>query len=160
MLSLNDERWATLRGGYKTPFDPRAQFLALRGGDTGAWSELWSNLYHQGDVGEASYASVPHLAEIYCASSEIDWNAHAFVGAIELARGDHNPPVPSWALSGMADGLSALATRAISDLERSDCPYVTRSAMGSIALHRGLRAQAKLLFEYTDDELEELLSER
>ena len=28
------------------------------------WSELWKNLHHQGDVGIASYAVVPHIATV------------------------------------------------------------------------------------------------
>jgi hypothetical protein len=27
------------------------------------WNILWDDLHHQGDVGEASYAVVPYLAE-------------------------------------------------------------------------------------------------
>jgi hypothetical protein len=62
-----------------------------------AWHELWEELHHQGDVGEASYASVPHLVRIHRTSGVVDWNTYAIVAIIELARGkDNNPEVPTW----------------------------------------------------------------
>jgi len=63
MLSLDDKRWASLKGGYRRPYDPRPMFADLlsRRSMSKAWEELWQNLYHQGAVDDASYASVPHL---------------------------------------------------------------------------------------------------
>ena len=59
----NEEQWAGLCGGYRTPYDPRNAIGKLREGDAkAAWDELWQELHHQGDVGEASYATVPLLA--------------------------------------------------------------------------------------------------
>ena len=67
MLSLNDERWQNLDGGYRTQFDPTSLLSQLESGQgsKAAWHELWEGLHHQGDVGEASYAAVPHLVRIY-----------------------------------------------------------------------------------------------
>ena len=66
MLSLDDNRWTTMRGGYKMPFDPRPLFARLETGleTQTVWSELWNEPHHQGDVDEASYAAVPHLVRI------------------------------------------------------------------------------------------------
>ncbi len=66
MLSLDDPRWSTLEGGYKVIYDPRPALELLRaGGRTEeAWSELWNELHHQGDIGSASYAAVPHIIDI------------------------------------------------------------------------------------------------
>jgi hypothetical protein len=60
MLSFDDERWNHLKGGYKTPFDPRPSLQKLESQqDTAtAWRDLWEDLHHQGDVGDASYASL------------------------------------------------------------------------------------------------------
>jgi hypothetical protein len=56
MLSFNDERWEHLTGGYKIPFDPRPCLLKIENQQdtTAAWEELWEELHHQGDVGDAS----------------------------------------------------------------------------------------------------------
>ena len=99
MLSLDDQRWSGLEGGYGTEFDPRPLLLRLEAGrdvDT-VWQELWGELHHQGDVGQASYALVPHLVRIHRQRGSIDWNTYAIVATIELARGQgSNPAVPKW----------------------------------------------------------------
>jgi hypothetical protein len=99
MLSLDDKRWQTLAGGYRVPFDPRPQLsqLAANNDTKAAWHALWEELHHQGDVGEASYAAVPHLVRIYRQRGAVDWNTYAIVAVIELARDvGKNPPVPKW----------------------------------------------------------------
>jgi hypothetical protein len=44
-----------------------------------AWQELWEELHHQGDVGDASYAAVPELVRIHRSESAVDWNPYALV---------------------------------------------------------------------------------
>ena len=88
MLSLDDPRWDEMNGGYRMPFDPRPLFSKLQAGndvDT-VWKELWQDLDHQGDVGEASYAAVPHLVRIHRQRGVQDWNTYAIVTTI------YNPP--------------------------------------------------------------------
>ena len=79
MLPLDDPKWKSLRGGYKIPYDPTSALRHLYAGKNPdvAWSELWNELHHQGDVGEASYASVPHLVKIQKDHGDLDWNAYA-----------------------------------------------------------------------------------
>jgi hypothetical protein len=74
MLALNDHRWTMMTGGYRTPLDPRPLLSKLESArDTAAvWAELWDELHHQGDVGDASYAAVPHLADIYRRRGQIN----------------------------------------------------------------------------------------
>ena len=78
MLSFDDERWNHLTGGYKTPFDPRPSLRKLENQDdsVAAWEELWEELHHQGDVGDASYAAVPELVRIHRIKSAADWNLY------------------------------------------------------------------------------------
>lgn len=97
MLSLTDKRWTKLVGGYRTVFDPRPSLHNLESNVhvKEAWHEVWEELHHQGDVGEASYAAVPHLVRIHGERKLDDWNTYALVAVIELARGkDKNPEVP------------------------------------------------------------------
>src|SRR6266478_1796311 len=98
-LDLEDPAWSGLCGGYRIPYDPRPALrtLELGEGTEAAWKELWQELYHQGDVGEASYAAVPHLVRIYRGSQSGGWNTYAIVALMELARrAEGNPPLPDW----------------------------------------------------------------
>src|SRR5262249_17818493 len=67
-----------------------------RGEDvTEAWNELWNELHHQGHIGEASFAALPHLVRIHEMRRIADWNTYAIAGVIELARDTpRNPPLP------------------------------------------------------------------
>jgi len=98
MLSLNDDQWRDLRGGYRTRFDPRpllAKLEAKEDLDT-TWHALWGELYHQGDVGDASYAALPQIVRMYRDHAAVDWNTYAMVAIIELARGrGTNPEAPN-----------------------------------------------------------------
>src|SRR6516162_4331513 len=99
MLSLDDNRWTDLTGGYRMSFDPRPLLVKLEAGEhtATAWDGLWEELHHQGDVGDASYASVPHIVRIHRKHAVVDWNPYALVAIIELARTKHhNPKVPKW----------------------------------------------------------------
>jgi hypothetical protein len=77
MLGLDDSRWSSLTGGYRTAFDPRPLLARLetKHGTAVVWHELWEEPCHQGDVGEASYASVPPLVRIHRKSGIIDSNS-------------------------------------------------------------------------------------
>lgn len=96
MLPLNDPRWKALHGGYRTPYDASVALARLERGED-VWEELWQELHHQGDVGDASYASVPHLVRICSALPERDSNLYELVSTIEVERHRRsNPQVPEW----------------------------------------------------------------
>ena len=83
----------------RTAFDPRPSLRNLESNVHAkeAWHELWEELHHQGDVGEASYAAVPHLVRIHGKRKMAGWNTYALVAVIEMARGKgKNPEVPGW----------------------------------------------------------------
>jgi hypothetical protein len=99
MLSLDDVRWLEMTAGYRTPFDPRPLLKRLETEEdtSTVWHELWDELHHQGDVGEASFAAVPYLVRAYRKRGVIDWNTFAIVAVIELARKKgKNLDVPGW----------------------------------------------------------------
>src|SRR5437764_1712702 len=99
MLDFTDPRWPSLKGGYRIPIDirPLLQRLETAKDLQPAWDELWQELYHQGDIGEASFAALPHLLRIHRQRGAIDWNTYALAATIELARGQgKNPDVPPW----------------------------------------------------------------
>ncbi len=112
MLSLDDKRWENLEGGYRTRFDPRPLLSELEADKNAkaAWHDLWEELHHQGDVGVASYAAVPHLVRIYRKRGVLDWNTYAIVAVIELARNDgKNPEVPNWLAGDYFQAIRDLA---------------------------------------------------
>ncbi len=110
MLRLDDPRWSTLRGGYRAPYDASLPLAALERGEDG-WNDLWDGLHHQGDVGEASYAAVPHLVRIASGWPTRDWNVYSLVSLIEVERHRRgNPPIPAW-LSGHTPALGASCSR-------------------------------------------------
>lgn len=96
-LDLQDGAWPTLEGGYRVPVDIRPLLLELeRATDPAtAWSKLWQELYHQGNIGRASFAAIPHLVRIHEERGVADWNTYALAAAVELARATgRNPDVP------------------------------------------------------------------
>jgi hypothetical protein len=90
MITLEDARWSNLTGGYRTPLDPRPLLKRLEtdSDTTEVWQELWDELHHQGDIGEASFAAVPFLVRNYRKRGVLHWNTYAIVAIIELARGE------------------------------------------------------------------------
>lgn len=160
MLDFSDPRWHQLEGGYRVLYDPRPALTQLeRGVDVAAaWEALWQGLHHQGDVGVASYAAVPHLLRVHRMRDVPDWNTFGLVGIIEHSRhANQNPRLPEWLKSGYDKAWQAIAEVAGRDLMRSDDPILTRMALGVIATARGLRFAGEVLMDFTDDELEEMV---
>ena len=88
--------WHELTGGYKVVFDPRSAMAAIEAG-IGSWADLFEELYHQGDVGTASYAVVPFIARMTEAAGKPDWEPFALAASIEEARLEgRNPDLPAW----------------------------------------------------------------
>lgn len=159
MLSLDDQRWRELEGGYRTPFDPRPLLSSLaRGEDTrSTWDALWEGLHHQGDVGEASYAAVPHLVRIYRERGQIDWNTFAIVATIELARPEEgNPSLPAWLAEDYLGAIRDLGEIGIRQLSQTADHDVIRSILAVIAIRSGLREHGRILVGYSDEEAADL----
>jgi len=159
MLALDDPTWRTLLGGYRTPYDASLPLRALAAPSDPApiWDELWEGLHHQGDVGEASYAAIPHLVEI-CRNRQLsDWNLFALVSTIEICRSQpHNPPIPVWLQQSYRQAWQDLFDFGLSAVRSSSDKLVIRSVLGTIALHKGLSQVGRLLIEADESELQEL----
>jgi len=159
MAAGTDDLWAGLTGGYRTLYDPRPTIAKLDSGERfAAWEELWTELYHQSDVGPASYAAVPLLVERQARVLDGDWQPYAIVGSIELARTlPQNPPLPDWLREPYLAALNRLGDLAISELSRAHTDEQVGSMLGIVALSKGDRPRAQLLLEFTSDELEEMI---
>jgi hypothetical protein len=159
MLSLDNKRWSDLKGGYRTQFDPRPLLTSLENKKDlkTTWDELWENLHHQGDVGEASYAAVPHLVRIYRLTGTLDWNTYAIVAIIELARGPgKNPPVPEWLEEDYSRAIQELAEIGAADIQQAKDLEGVRAILSILAISKGARIHAKFLLNYSEEELLEL----
>jgi hypothetical protein len=161
MFAMNDPRWNGLCGGYRVPYDPRPVLASLANGtDTeAAWSELWDELHHQGDVGEASYAAVPELVRIHAACGRSDWNTYALVATIEDARGKlDNPPVPLWLEAAYPAALQELLRLGLRELEDANTPELVASIIAVLAFGKGQRSLGRLAVAFTEDERSEILN--
>jgi hypothetical protein len=159
MSNLADDRWLQLTGGYRTPFDPRHLLAMLQSNadSSKAWDELWNELHHQGDVGEASYAAVPHLVQIYLAAETTDWNTYALVATIDLARGKgSNPEVPDWFSAEYFRAIQDLAGKGLKEIASAKSDEEVRTILSVIALWKGARTHARMLLDFSGDEILDL----
>ena len=121
MLSLNDERYGQYRSGYGIIYDvvPKIRELINSGPSKSFWNEIWEELYHQGDVGEASYAIVPYLVEYEESNKHLEENIYHFVVSVELASlEDRNPPIPNELQFSYAKGVRKLPYIGMNKLKR------------------------------------------
>ena len=161
MLSFEDERWNHLMGGYRVPFDPRPLLRRLEDEQETAavWRELWEELHHQGEVGDASYAAVPHIVQIHGKHGIVDWNPYAIVAIIESARTNpRNPTIPEWLEKDYFSSIQNLAEVGMAEISRAYEPEAIRAILGIIAIAKGLRTHGRFLVEYGEDELLDLES--
>lgn len=156
MLALDDPRWTMMTGGYRLPFDPRPLLSRLETdhGTPAVWSERWDELHHQGDVGEASYAAVPYLVEIYRRRGPVDWNTYAIVAIIELARKEgKNPDVPNWIEKDYLRAIQELAEIGAREVLQAADAEVVRTILSVIAIAKGLRVHGRFLVNYSEEEM-------
>jgi hypothetical protein len=159
MLRFDDSRWGELEGGYRVPFDPRPLLTKLRTGRRVAtsWHSLWEELHHQGDVGLASYAAVPHLVRIHRRYRRANWNTYALVAVIELARtAGKNPKIPKFLQRSYFRSIRELAELGAREILKVKDPDTIRAVLSVLAIAKGARTHAKSLISYSDQELAEI----
>jgi hypothetical protein len=148
MISLDDNRWQFLEGGYRVRFDPRPFLakLAANSDTEAAWRELWEGLHHQGNVGEASYAAVPHLVQIHRQHGALDRNTYAIVSIIDLARDNSaNPEIPAWLREGYFKAIRDLAELGAVELFQAKDPDDIQAILSVLAIAAGSRTHARIL---------------
>ena len=138
-MDFSDERWSTLKGGYQTLFDPRKALNILEaGGDQEApWTELWEELHHQGDVGDASFASVPVIARLVTNGVTKDWNSYALAATIEEVRQSKpGVAVPEWLHIECAEAWRQLYAAGVAALKDAEDEPLICSIMAVLALYK------------------------
>ena len=158
MLALDDPRWSTLPGGYRTPYDATRALKSLtQGGDPRTvWKELWEELHHQGDVGWASYAAIPYLVAICRDRQLFDWNLFALASIVEVCRHyPRNPPLPAWLADSYSDAWRELFDFGLDALRAANDALLVQSVLGMIALHKGLAKLGAVLTMADASEIDE-----
>ena len=159
-MDFDDPRWAQLQGGYRVPYDPRKALLTLERNDRvkEAWRELWNGLHHQGDVGEASYAAVPHLVRIHSLRGIADDNTYALAAIIEEARHHpQNPPLPTELSDAYETAWRDLIKLGLRDLGEASDPTLVRSILAVLAMGKGQTTLGRLAIAFTEDEIREMI---
>ena len=151
-LPLNDPRWQSYSGGYKVPYDASKALrrLSNEGPSDDLWDEFWQELYHQGSIGPASYAAIPHLLEWVKQSQKLYWQVFSLVATIELARKNNEAPPPE---------LEASYFQAIKDIpawvgRHSDTAWnatLTYNIVTCIALAKEQHLLAEAYLELNED---------
>ncbi|WP_312794536.1 hypothetical protein [Tianweitania sp.] len=157
-MDLNDKRWSLLQGGYRAPYDASAALQRLASGDMTAWEELWEELHHQSDVGEASYAALPEIVRLHKVSSKGEWNTYALAATIERSRlNGRNPPLPDWLKRDYDAAWAELQKLALQELPQAANDALADSIIAVLALTKGRRTLAGLVM-LTEDERQEIVS--
>lgn len=131
-----------LESGYREKYNPWPVLERLNSDKQNAIDELWENLYHQGDVGSASYASVQKLVE----AGEL-----GLVAAIEVARqSDRNPQITKELESTYFEALNQALSSIPADQDQLLGYYIIHA---SVHDHRNLAKALDLL------DIEEILNE-
>lgn len=166
MLGLDDPRWEKLSHAYGSAADIPELLRQLAGAtgpeqrsDSEPWFTLWSSLCHQGDVYDASYASVPHIVDIACnARAPIDFNFFQLPAAIEIARhSEKGPSVPADLAHAYRDAVSRLTECvALHRYENWDEPTLL-SAASALAAAKGHHRVAEAIMNLDDDLITKLI---
>jgi hypothetical protein len=162
-VNYGDPRWKTLKGGYREAYDPTPALARLESGSNSndAWAELWNELHHQGDVGEASYAAVPALVEIQSRTRSLGWNFYALIATIEIERHrTANPPLPAWLASTYREAWLSVLPLALDELRTTSDHLAVHSALSVVALAKGQIKLGALVSYLDESELDELLEDR
>jgi hypothetical protein len=159
-MDFDNPHWSQLLGGRRLPYDSKKALQALdQGGNReAAWDELWNELHHQGDVGEASYAAVPYLVRIHIARGIADWNTYALVATIdECRREGRNPVLPYGWKDDYEQAMMLLAEHGLLELRLAKDSNLSRSIIAVVAIWKHLYVLAHLATDLDEDELKELI---
>jgi hypothetical protein len=161
-MDFDNPNWSQLLGGHRLPYDSKRALQALdQGGDReAAWDELWSELHHQGDVGEASYAAVPYLVRIHIARGIADWNTYALVATIdECRREGHNPALPYGWRDEYEQAMVRLAEHGLVEIKLTEDLNLSRSIIAVVAIWKHLFVLGRLATDFDEDSLRALIFE-
>jgi hypothetical protein len=162
-MILTDPKWEGLEGGYRIPYDPRPVLSKLASGVevADAWEELWNELHHQGDVGEASFAAVTALVDLYSSGRQPDSNLFSLSATVEIERQRKgNPPLPEWLREDYERAWRKLAELALAKLREDYVdPDTLQPALAVLAIARGALKLGAMINHLDSSELDEIVEQ-
>jgi hypothetical protein len=163
MLNLNDPKWETFEGGYRIPYNASIPLTKLENAADATIiksiiNELWEELHHQGDVGIASYMSVPHLIRIAKKRELFDVNIIGLITVIEIQRHKNNPQLPNEYEDEYFTSLSELKDLALSGINKEWDLELASCTLSAIAASKGqIKLANAILLMDSEDMIDELL---
>jgi hypothetical protein len=164
-MNLDNNEWVNLTSGYKIPYDASVPLRKLKSTDDpetikAVFEELWENLYHQGDVGTASYYAVPHLVEICISKNSLDWNYVGLCFIIEEARAAaNNLSLTSGLEQEYFDSLHKLGDYLLKNFKSINGEITIQAALAFLAMMQGQIKLGSLIYKLDDDMIDQLLNE-
>ena len=170
MLALESDRWATLSHAYGAAHDIPDLLRQLDDAPPGEdWQAepyftLWSALYHQDDIYDASYAAVPHLvAQCQVAPMKTQWTVAHLATRIELARQRRwGPEIPNDLQAAYRDAIQRLPHACLDMLSAQNEKNLISISAAAVALLHGevdlAEAYEELQREQAKDAIEWLKS--
>ena len=161
-LSDGDPRWDQLTGGYRTQYNPFSVLTAVAKNpkNSAIWQEIWLNLYHQNDIGTASYVTAAALITLREAGVMFDWNLYAFIAGVEAYRHDErNPDLPEWLKASYDNAWTSISPLCIDDMAAETQLNVLRAYLATLALAKRHRNLGALLITIDDSEIIEWLDD-
>lgn len=159
MINLDDIKWKEFDGGYRMPYDASVPLTRLEQATSpeeidAIFAELWNELHHQGDVGLASYFSVPHILRIAIEKKIFNYNVFGLVSTIEIERQKNNPPLPrefeAEYLQSLRVGIPALVKIG---LDNSWDLTLASTVLSALAVSKGHLLMADAISKMEDEDL-------
>ena len=165
-MKLTDKIWQGLDGGYRVTYDASIALKQLEQTTDPATiktllDELWNELHHQGDVGLASYLSVPQLARLAKTKRLFDWSLLGLCSVIEQQRHlGTNPDLPSEFHDYYHKGLADLKQFVIDNIHKDLDDTTFNIALSTLATCSGQIKLGKAISELVDnDTMDEFLTQ-
>lgn len=161
MLSLDDPRWKAYIGAYQVPYDAAGAIRRLLHGpdQKSALDQLENELCHQGDLGSASYASLPWIVEYIRRCPELDARAVGLVLTIEFGRPFNRDQLPEELRDGYDNALRQLPEVVLSKRRGRWDDRQVQVAASVLALGQGNLWFAHTYYELDRAELDHLIQE-
>jgi hypothetical protein len=132
VMPLDSPRWSELQHAYGDGSDLPEILGRLSDGDVEAMDDLFGSICHQGTTYSASYAAVPHLADIAGRTKDAGLRAQILVLIGSIAADSAIPPIPKDVRAAyeaaLPPALKLALTTLAEPLEPSDGVYLLATA--------------------------------
>lgn len=158
-MELGNPVWKTLEGGYRTIYDASVplQLLEMTLNPqevTKLLDELWENLHHQGDVGTASYLSVPQLARIARKKHLVDYSLLGLCSVIiQQSHSENNPGLPTIFIDYYQQGIDDLKKFVMENINNITDDTTYTIALSTLATCSGKIELGKAIMELCDNDV-------